>query len=535
MPASVFVSYSHHDEIWKERLVSQLRVLALEGTLDVWDDRRIEAGDEWRAEIDRAITNASIAVLLISPDFLTSKFIRENELTSILHRRSGGLRVIPLITRPCAWQVVKVLQGLQARPRDGRPLSGGTEHQIDADLANLALEINALLSPDQAGNRPSDAPVPAPTQPPVKRTQSSIARTLLWVCLPSVLGGLLALAATYWYIPTSIAVQLFTRRLAFSVPGSERPNLLNANRRFTDLVVERCGAVTFDAASFRRVTADEGTAARAGNVSLACVDPSAKLGLTIAEPGLPAIGTLDQLRVPQGAVVVLDILAAPDPVITLDVSALPPFTVALHQPFILNADLVNVIEPRYPTDSVALYRAEATGSNNLMRFDTGRQGAVLVVTPADDDAADFFNDSLRVPVAGIQLQDEELNDSRLTSPLVKDGQLTYPDLPSKPAQPVPTNRFFVPGATSTMVLTQIRVADEKNALAVRFEGRLDQGGVVEGVEFVDGQSTARWTDLRVTLYDAVVYGPRWRLFASVVGWAMATGWVAYGRWRKPDA
>ncbi len=46
----VFISYSHKDEDWKDRVVSHLGVLAAEG-LEAWDDRRIEAGGGWEAEI----------------------------------------------------------------------------------------------------------------------------------------------------------------------------------------------------------------------------------------------------------------------------------------------------------------------------------------------------------------------------------------------------------------------------------------------------------------------------------------------------
>ena len=51
---SIFISYSHKDEEWKDRVVTHLRVLEMEGMLDVWDDRRIEAGDDWKPEIEKA-------------------------------------------------------------------------------------------------------------------------------------------------------------------------------------------------------------------------------------------------------------------------------------------------------------------------------------------------------------------------------------------------------------------------------------------------------------------------------------------------
>ena len=53
----VFVSYSHRDERWKDRLVERLAVLETEGRLAVWDDRRIAAGGDWHAEIERALAS----------------------------------------------------------------------------------------------------------------------------------------------------------------------------------------------------------------------------------------------------------------------------------------------------------------------------------------------------------------------------------------------------------------------------------------------------------------------------------------------
>lgn len=70
------------------------------------------------------------------------------EVPALLKRRDEeGLRVIPLIVTPCAWQVVPWLSQLQCRPTDGRPLSAGDENQIEQDLTDLSLEINRLLNP----------------------------------------------------------------------------------------------------------------------------------------------------------------------------------------------------------------------------------------------------------------------------------------------------------------------------------------------------------------------------------------------------
>jgi len=106
-------------------------------------------------EIEQALDSANVAILLITANFLASDFILGKEVPRRLERRqNAGVRVYALIVKPCAWQKVKWLKPIQARPRDGRPLSGETEHQIDSDLTALATEIAELLQ------RAPDAPRP---------------------------------------------------------------------------------------------------------------------------------------------------------------------------------------------------------------------------------------------------------------------------------------------------------------------------------------------------------------------------------------
>ncbi|MFZ4700668.1 MAG: toll/interleukin-1 receptor domain-containing protein, partial [Candidatus Methylumidiphilus sp.] len=145
-PKRVFISYSHKDEAWKERLQAQLNVLELENQLGVWEDRQIAAGDDWCPAIEEALNSAQVAVLLISADFLGSKFIRSEEVPRMLERRAkDGLRVIPLMLRPCTWQAVPWLASIQGRPKDNKPLSSLDDNNQEQCLADLALEILTLL------------------------------------------------------------------------------------------------------------------------------------------------------------------------------------------------------------------------------------------------------------------------------------------------------------------------------------------------------------------------------------------------------
>ena len=74
----IFISYSHLDEAWKDRVVTHLNVLDSE--FDVWVDDRIGAGDDWEAKIDAALQSCQAAVLLVTSNFLTSKFIKQKEV-----------------------------------------------------------------------------------------------------------------------------------------------------------------------------------------------------------------------------------------------------------------------------------------------------------------------------------------------------------------------------------------------------------------------------------------------------------------------
>ena len=158
---SIFISYSHKDEEWKDRLLQHLGILQQEAFADIWDDRRVEAGDDWYLGIESAINQASVAILMISANFLTSKFILGEEVPKLLERRTKeGVQVIPIIVKPCAWAQVKWLRNIQTLPRDGRSLSSGNDNQIDTDLATIAEEIIGIISRTNIVNESIFIPLP---------------------------------------------------------------------------------------------------------------------------------------------------------------------------------------------------------------------------------------------------------------------------------------------------------------------------------------------------------------------------------------
>src|SRR5438874_7846973 len=107
----LFVSYSRRDQNWLDLVMRHLAVLERKGVLHVWSDTRIGAGGRWKEEINKALGESRVAVLLVSPNFLASEFIWREEMTEIVRHRDqeNGLVVLPLIIRPCAWMLAPEL------------------------------------------------------------------------------------------------------------------------------------------------------------------------------------------------------------------------------------------------------------------------------------------------------------------------------------------------------------------------------------------------------------------------------------------
>jgi len=135
-PLKIFISYSRKDEPFKDALTTMLAGLNRRGIIDTWQDRLIEAGDEWNNSIQDAMNDCDLALLLVSADYLASRFIQEEEQPKLLKRRQEmQLRVIPIIVRPCQWKGEPVLKDLQVLPRDGKPIITFSENNGDREQA----------------------------------------------------------------------------------------------------------------------------------------------------------------------------------------------------------------------------------------------------------------------------------------------------------------------------------------------------------------------------------------------------------------
>lgn len=144
MSKRVFISYSHKDEAHREDLEEHLTMLKREGIIEVWHDRKITAGSEWKNAIDENLDSAQITIFLISPSFLASDYCHDIELKRALERHESGLtKIISIIVRACNWQSAGFSK-FQALPKDAKPVTLWTDRDSAWLDAVLGLKNNIL-------------------------------------------------------------------------------------------------------------------------------------------------------------------------------------------------------------------------------------------------------------------------------------------------------------------------------------------------------------------------------------------------------
>ncbi|MCP4694489.1 MAG: toll/interleukin-1 receptor domain-containing protein, partial [Desulfobacterales bacterium] len=162
---TIFISYSHGDEIWKDRLRLHLGGLEKAGRVSVWHDRMIDPGGKWFPEINKAMESAAAAVCLISAAFLDSDFCMKEEIPYLLERHEKvGMVIFPILVRPCFWKAHSWIKETQMLPRDGKTVAMDYKDTYDYVFTELAEAIfNIIDAPDYT------PPIPTPAwNPPEK-------------------------------------------------------------------------------------------------------------------------------------------------------------------------------------------------------------------------------------------------------------------------------------------------------------------------------------------------------------------------------
>ncbi len=151
----IFVSYSHVDiDRWR-KLKTHLIPLECAGQVSVWNDEKLQPGDELEKCFEEKISECDVFLALLSANFIASNPCRK-ECDEALARVQKGeqLTIISVLLRECAWEKAG-LKKFKMIDDDGRPLIK-TDADLDRAGTLLCRQLDACFQPE--------APRPPPHQ-----------------------------------------------------------------------------------------------------------------------------------------------------------------------------------------------------------------------------------------------------------------------------------------------------------------------------------------------------------------------------------
>ncbi|MBL8233127.1 MAG: TIR domain-containing protein, partial [Bryobacterales bacterium] len=166
--ARYFVSYAQADRKHVKALFDLLGPLftaASEFAFERWSDQDILPGERWREEIEQAMRECDLGLLLVSPNFLASKFITKEELPYFLQWKPA----VPVALVPILFDGSLDLKGLEEmqvfRDSDKRAFSersaGNPRQRFAQELFRQICQRLQKL----------DGPVPPPPPPRGERVE----------------------------------------------------------------------------------------------------------------------------------------------------------------------------------------------------------------------------------------------------------------------------------------------------------------------------------------------------------------------------
>jgi WD40 repeat protein/energy-coupling factor transporter ATP-binding protein EcfA2 len=166
MGSQIFISYSHKDRTWLDKLKKVLKPLERTGEISVFSDLDTKTGEDWRSRIQQELESAEVAILLVSQDFLASDFIAKNELPPLLRAaKEKRLTIFWIALRPSTVDDTDIVN-FQAANEPSRPLSSLFGHKREAELVGIRDKVKAVIRERQAVFPPGDGtdspPLPSP-------------------------------------------------------------------------------------------------------------------------------------------------------------------------------------------------------------------------------------------------------------------------------------------------------------------------------------------------------------------------------------
>lgn len=134
----IFIAYCFPDRKWLDRVQAALKPVAGQESVVVWDERKLNAGATWKADLRDLLVGRKIALMIVSELFLESAFLDQAKLPELLdNERANGLKVCWVLAGHCLHEFAG-LQRTDAAHDPAFALDGLGLEKREVELAKIA-------------------------------------------------------------------------------------------------------------------------------------------------------------------------------------------------------------------------------------------------------------------------------------------------------------------------------------------------------------------------------------------------------------